>query len=134
MPAFQVVVHPTFSPTSCVTCGSNRDSNGFIDLLVESATMGFDEPDGVPIHDPEAVKPTIGHLYLCLTCLFQAATAAGCAEPAIKQRLVLETVELQETVAQLEGLLDEERSNKVVSLDDARALLAETRPKVKAAS
>jgi hypothetical protein len=123
MPGFQLVAHPQFSPTSCVTCGANRDDIGFIDLLADTATMGFDN-DGVPIDDPHGVKPTIGHLYLCATCLFQAATAAGCAEPAAKALTAAQIETLEAENAWLAAEVEREQQNKLVSLDDVRKLIA----------
>lgn len=123
MPMFQLVPHPQFTPTACVTCGSNRDPDGFIDLLVDTATMGFDERDGAPIHDPAGVKPTIGHLYLCCTCLFQAANAGGCLTPQKRVEAQEAIATADATIARLQAELEVERSNKVVNLDQLSELI-----------
>lgn len=123
MPAFLVVPHAQFSPTACVTCGTSSDPHGFVDLLVDTAVQGFDEDGGFPIHDPKLARPTIGHLYLCCTCLYQAANAAGCADPADKAMLEERLVVAADAITDLEAELDAERADKVVSLDDVRTLL-----------
>lgn len=118
MPAFEIVPHPVFSPTSCVTCGSSRDDVGFVDLLVRSATGGFDEDTGRPIHDPAGAKPTIGHLYLCVTCLMQAAHTAGCLTPE-KRAETDETIDAAlARIAELEQQLAKEQATKLVNIDE----------------
>lgn len=123
MPSFQIVRSPIFSPTSCVTCGSSSDPKGFVDLLVRSATSGFDETTAAPIHDPAGVKPTIGHLYLCVTCLHQAAHAAGCLTPQKRAEHDGALTAARAAVDRLEAELEVEKRNKVVDLTQLSELI-----------
>lgn len=134
MPAFQLVPHPQFSPTACVTCGTSTDPDGFIDLLVDTAVNGFDEPNGAPIHSTDGVTPTIGHLYLCCTCLYQAATAAGCLDPTGRHTLETKLEEAEDHIVDLTQELEVEQANKLVPLTDLQQLLGQHAPAKKAAA
>lgn len=123
MPSFQIVPHPVFSPTSCVTCGSSSDPDGFVDLLVRSATNGFSEDTAAPIHDTAGTKPTIGHLYLCVTCLHQAANAAGCMTPQKRAEHDDRLAEADATIVRLQAELEVEKRNKLVDLSQLEGLL-----------
>lgn len=129
MPAFEVVAHPVFSPTRCATCGTSSCPDGFVDLLVDSAPVrGFTEDGGDPIHDPDGVEPTLGHLYMCVQCVAQAAVKIGGCDRADRVRLEDKVVGYEAHIAELEQQLEAERLDKVVSLDDVRTLLATHEP------
>lgn len=130
MPDFNIVPSPVFSPTRCVTCHSNFDRDGFLDLGVDDAANGYD-PDGAAIHSDDGETPTFGRLYLCLTCLFQGANKAGCLAPEDKGMLVASLAAAEAQTIALQTELEAERANKVVSLDTVRELL---KPKTKAGS
>lgn len=123
MPMFQLVAAPTFSPTRCCACGSSACRDGFVDLLVEDASLGFDEKTAQPIHDPEIRIPTIGHLWLCAFCVQQAATVIDYVPPARHSDTVDELVAARGTIADLEQRLAEAEARpvQVVSLADAIA-------------
>lgn len=123
MPAFEVVPHPVFSPTRCATCGTSSCPDGFIDLLVDTAVRGFND-DGDAIHDPDGVEPTIGHLYMCVSCVSQAAVKIGGCDRAERVKLEDRVVGLGAQVAELEQQVADEQANKVISLADARELFA----------
>lgn len=127
MPDFQVIPHPVFSPTRCATCGTSACADGFVDLLVDTVVRGFDE-HGDPVHDPDGAEGTIGHLYMCVQCVWQAAIRAGCADPAQVREFETLLAEAGETIASLGKDLEAEQGNKVVSLADARKLFGQKVP------
>lgn len=122
MPDFNIVPSPVFSPTRCVTCHSNFDRDGFLDLGVDDAANGYD-PHGSAIHSNDGETPTFGRLYLCLTCLFQGANKAGCLTPDERVKLEGRLAAAEAQIVELAALLADEQENKVVTLDVARELL-----------
>jgi hypothetical protein len=135
VPDFHLVPAPVFSPTRCVTCGTTRCDEGFIDLIVETASLGFNEHADA-VHDPAGLIPTLGHLYQCVLCVRQAANAAGCLDPGRWADLRADHDAALDRLEALEGELEAEKQNKVVSLADVLEMRKtdETSPKPKAAA
>lgn len=125
MPDFQLVSAPVFSPTRCCACGSSACKSGFVDLLVEDASLGYDEKTAQPIDDPNVRIPTIGHLYLCGMCIAQAAKVADFV-PAAMVKDAFDALDAK--IDRLESELAAERDSKVVALADVRKLLVVETP------
>lgn len=124
---------PQFSPTRCCACGSSACVDGFVDLLVEDASLGYDEKTAQPIDDPQVKIPTIGHLYLCGFCMKAGAHVYDYVSPE-KHREILDRLEAAEAelVALREQLAAAEaQPTQVVALADVLAL---TKPKQKTAA
>jgi hypothetical protein len=108
MSEFAKIEHPQRSPTQCVAC---QGHNGpFIDLQQE--------------------LPGYGYLYLCIGseeipgCLMQMARMADMASPAEVEKFFAREAELVGQIGELEGELEEERDQKVVSVAELRRELS----------
>lgn len=128
MPDFQILQSPPYSPTRCVTCGTSRCDEGFVDLIVEEPLLGYNEQADA-VHDPSGTIPTWGHLLQCVLCVRQAAKAAGCLGPDLWADLRADLGVAHDRITDLEAELEHEKANKVVSLADVLAMNA---PKPKA--
>lgn len=118
MSRFLVVPAPVFSPTRCVSCSSNRDGQGFVDLMVDGeAVHGYDEKG-----DPIVREGTenFGHLYLCATCVGQVAAALGWVSPEEGTRLRNREIELDGELLEAQAALETARSpeGKLVSVGE----------------
>lgn len=74
---------------------SPSDRQGFVDLLVDN--------------------PVSGRMYLCATCLDQAARVMGCLDPEQAQRLRNNLGAAEEKIKELEAEVEFEKANKVMS-------------------
>lgn len=102
MPDFQRVSAPVFTPTSCVTCLSHRDSHGFIDTGVEKIE---------------------GHIYICATCLYQMGRRMGMLNPEQSTQLTHRLAEATAQLVEMQKALEHEKQNKTISFADAKKLL-----------
>ncbi len=125
MSRFNLVPHPTFSPTRCVTCQGNKDAGGFIDLMADSeAVNGYTEA-GDPIAGKPGVEPTFGHLWLCASCGRQVAALLGWTSPVEAAVLNGRIEMLEASYCELADELEAEKSpeSKVVKVADLQRYL-----------
>lgn len=125
MPDFEHVPAPTFSPTCCVACSTHRHDRGFVDLAVEGPVFGHDQA-GNPVVPPGRDFAPSGRLYLCASCVDQAARKVGCLDPEQAQAFAEASARDANRIVELEARLAAEEANKVVSLADARTMLGLT--------
>ena len=106
MPEFQWVKAPVFNPTTCSTCFTHSDKNGFVDLIAEdSAGRRF---------------------YMCANCVYTAGQKMGMLSPHQGDELRRQLAHAHESILDLQAELEEEKDNKVVSLKDAKTLVGLT--------
>ena len=103
MPDFQFVQSPVFTPTSCATCMTHHDRKGFVDLLVDT--------------------PVNGRLYMCGSCAETAGRVFGMLSREQVADLTKRLAQAQEDLAAAYKSLEKEKSNKTISLADAKKLL-----------
>jgi len=103
LPDFQFVQSPVFTPTSCATCMTHRCEKGFIDLLVDD--------------------PVRGRMYGCVDCIEQAGRKAGMLPKDQVERLLKRVAQLETDLDAAYKSLEKEKSNKTISLADAKKLL-----------
>lgn len=65
-------------------------------------------------------NPVSGRMYLCATCLDQAARVMGCLDPEQAQRLRNNLGAAEEKIKELEAALEEEKQAKVIDLQDLK--------------
>lgn len=102
MPDFFWVKNPVFPPTICAGCNTHAHKDGFVDLLAEDAAGR--------------------RFYLCAGCVNTAGNKVGALSKAQGDDLRGRLAGAQEELLALQGELEAERENKVVSLADARKL------------
>lgn len=101
LPDFIPVPAPVYTPTQCATCSSQHDGEGFLDLLVD--------------------LPVSGHLYMCASCVRQAATAMGWTEPRLVAEQAGRLDDERAEVERLKAALEFEREHKTISANDLAA-------------
>ncbi len=124
MSRFNLMPHPTFSPTRCVTCQANKDDGGFVDLMVDSEAVNGYTEDGVAVPERPG-EPKFGHLWLCASCASQVAALIGWTSPADVDRLRMEIETHVACIDALDAALERERSpeHKVVKVADLQRYL-----------
>lgn len=92
------------NPYGCLVC--NQSEGPFVDFERDQAVAGIG----------------MARLYLCRSCIFEAAEMLDGASAEALQELKLECSNLNEQNIALEQDLVEARANKIVNLDDLRHL------------
>lgn len=108
LPDFIPVSAPVYTPTQCATCSSQHDGEGFLDLLVD--------------------LPVSGHLYMCASCVRQAATAMGWTEPRLVAEQAGRLDDERAEVERLKAALEFEREHKTISANDLAAFVSGASP------
>lgn len=103
IPDFGWVRNPIFSPTSCVTCMTHKDTEGFVDLLVDT--------------------PVGGRLYMCATCVVRAGRELKMLSREQAADLTKRLTDAHARILELEESLEFEKGNKVLSFKDVKKLL-----------
>lgn len=103
MPEFPWTQHALKSPTRCLTCQTTAADSGFFDTLVEI--------------------PGYGAVYLCVSCVEQAAVKAGCLTPAVRIQWEQAAEDREAEIQRLAAVVEYEQGHKTISAADLAGFL-----------